>query len=193
MLTPSLAFDTVRLHQSAFCTRPPRSNSRACLPALFGATWGDALRGQMTYEDYISSDNWRRKRDERLLIDRRQCRTCTSCEDLEVHHRHYDNLFDEQMDDLITLCRECHHAITSVVRSRRYNSRQMVPSEIHAPQKRSFHCEYSATEDDMDGIGPVDLAQRSIVRPTFQVGQGIEKGYVEEIEDRRGLRSYGSH
>lgn len=57
--------------------------------------------------------------------DNHKCQTCLSVEDLEVHHKTYERLGDELPEDLITLCRECHHAITEVIRRRRYKNRQV--------------------------------------------------------------------
>lgn len=71
------------------------------------------------YIKYINSRTWRLKRREILKRDNYECRTCCSKEDLEVHHRHYRNLGNEELDDLITLCIQCHDAITSSIRFRR--------------------------------------------------------------------------
>jgi len=75
------------------------------------------------YQSYIASAEWKAKRESRLQFDGYECQTCESKDNLEVHHRHYRNLGKEEMDDLITLCNECHEAITSVIRRRRYASR----------------------------------------------------------------------
>ena len=75
------------------------------------------------YSQYISSLAWAKKRAERLEIDRNRCQTCHhdgSIYGLQVHHATYDRLFDEDVQrDLITLCTQCHDAITDVMRSRR--------------------------------------------------------------------------
>jgi len=59
------------------------------------------------------SETWRLKRSQRMIIDKRQCRTCTSTENLEVHHRHYNKPLGTESveDDLIVLCAKCHSAI----------------------------------------------------------------------------------
>lgn len=76
---------------------------------------------QKDYGKYINSPEWREKRKQRLKIDGKECRTCCSKTDLEVHHRHYNNFGNEDIkNDLITLCRDCHEAITSSIRFRRY-------------------------------------------------------------------------
>lgn len=79
------------------------------------------------YEDYIASSRWAEKRSERLGIDGSQCQTCLhdgSQWRLEVHHKTYERLGDEDVQkDLVTLCCQCHDAVTSVIRSRRYEGK----------------------------------------------------------------------
>lgn len=72
------------------------------------------------YTKYINSEAWREKRKDRLQIDGNKCRTCLSKERLEVHHVTYERFGNENLDDLITLCRDCHEAITNSIRNRRY-------------------------------------------------------------------------
>lgn len=76
----------------------------------------------MNYEEYIKTEQWNQKRNERMKMDNNTCQTCISKENLECHHKNYDNLFNENVEhDLITLCNPCHDAITSSMRERRYN------------------------------------------------------------------------
>jgi hypothetical protein len=77
------------------------------------------------YYDYIASDEWARKRKRVLERDNHECQTCLNGTDLEVHHKTYERLGHEHLSDLITLCRSCHEAITSVIRQRRYSKAQM--------------------------------------------------------------------
>ena len=77
----------------------------------------------MTYDDYMRSEAWRRKRMARLELDHHCCRLCDSIEDLEVHHRpgSYPCIPNESVErDLITLCRACHELITNRIRTKRY-------------------------------------------------------------------------
>jgi 5-methylcytosine-specific restriction endonuclease McrA len=96
------------------------------------------------YIEYMRSPAWKKKRQEALKRDNYKCRTCGAIEhglygtqDLEVHHRHYDNFTNESLETLTTLCKECHHAITSVHRGRKYGKRSAPkPMQIDEPQKR---------------------------------------------------------
>ena len=60
------------------------------------------------YADYIKSKVWKKKRNERLSFDGYRCRQCGSAQNLRVHHITYERLGHEEMDDLITLCKDCH-------------------------------------------------------------------------------------
>jgi len=65
------------------------------------------------YNAYMNSNEWRKKRQERLTLDGYQCQMCGSKDHLEVHHVSYERLGKETMDDLITLCFTCHNKIHS--------------------------------------------------------------------------------
>lgn len=60
------------------------------------------------YHEYLRSDAWKEKR--RLVIKR--CgNTCEDCHLIpveQVHHLHYRNVGNEELDDLVGLCAECH-------------------------------------------------------------------------------------
>jgi len=70
----------------------------------------------MNYHEYIKSSEWRQIRQRRLQFDLFKCRTCENEKRLEVHHVHYRNLGHENIEDLITLCKNCHYAITKSMR-----------------------------------------------------------------------------
>ena len=57
---------------------------------------------------YMRSLQWKEKRLKRLEIDNYSCVVCGAQHRLELHHLTYDNLFDEELDDLRTLCRDHH-------------------------------------------------------------------------------------
>lgn len=81
------------------------------------------------YEAYIASDKWRRKRQAALERDKYQCQTCLSTERLEVHHKTYESFTEEPLEHLITLCKDCHYAITTSIRERRYQKRAVFTSD----------------------------------------------------------------
>lgn len=62
----------------------------------------------VVYHQHLNSPEWREKRAQRLALDEHRCFRCRGTDGLEVHHRVYDRLGNERMDDLETLCRRCH-------------------------------------------------------------------------------------
>lgn len=57
---------------------------------------------------HIRSEKWKAIR-ERLFKKRgRKCEQCGSPDQIEVHHKHYNNLGRERLRDLEILCRPCH-------------------------------------------------------------------------------------
>ena len=78
----------------------------------------------MDYQAYITSSRWRNsqaRQAERQAAGFR-CRICyrpDSEVELQVHHRTYERLGREEPSDLLCVCTECHHEVTSFRRRRR--------------------------------------------------------------------------
>ena len=68
-------------------------------------------RDNPAYYGYISSEVWREKRMQRLRLDGFQCQKCGTGKNLRVHHITYENFGHEPMEDLITLCDNCHSKV----------------------------------------------------------------------------------
>ena len=60
------------------------------------------------YHVYLSSEEWRNKRQKVLDRDKFLCQNCKTAEASDVHHKHYNNVFNEDLEDLTSLCRACH-------------------------------------------------------------------------------------
>ena len=63
------------------------------------------------YEDYLNSDHWQSLRSQVLDRDGYHCTRCENTNInsvLHVHHKSYDRLGHESLDDLIVLCETCH-------------------------------------------------------------------------------------
>jgi predicted HNH restriction endonuclease len=83
----------------------------------------------MTYQSYINGSRWRNNpaRLAELEASGFRCRTCNASgpgERLEVHHRTYERLGQEQVGDLTALCANCHSTVTDMLRRRRYARRR---------------------------------------------------------------------
>lgn len=63
------------------------------------------------YNMYLLSYAWRNKRGQRRAIDGDRCQgfMCFRVDHLQVHHKTYERIGDEDVEnDLITLCDRCH-------------------------------------------------------------------------------------
>lgn len=67
----------------------------------------------MNEEDYLAiSPIWKKLRENRLKKDHFQCVECGNAFNLQVHHIRYPDIWGtETIDDLVTLCDECHKKI----------------------------------------------------------------------------------
>ena len=74
------------------------------LPA-FKSRSGDHLKA---YWDYMGSPQWFELRTQVLVQSRRICAHCTAPNATQVHHKTYDRLGCERLDDLEALCLPCH-------------------------------------------------------------------------------------
>jgi len=63
-----------------------------------------------SYNQYIQSPKWERKRQQRLDLAGDRCELCNRSSNLHVHHRTYERFGEERISDLIVLCRTCHDA-----------------------------------------------------------------------------------
>ena len=65
----------------------------------------------ISYQKYLESDEWRDRRNKRIDLDEHKCQICGARHNLEVHHLTYARIFNEDIDDLITLCDKCHRTV----------------------------------------------------------------------------------
>lgn len=141
----------------------------------------------MTYEEYIASSVWKAKRELALERDGFRCRLCNSGDDLEVHHRSYgDELGSETIDDLTTLCVECHDIVTATIRRRRYNRVQLsaTPSlRVSAGQIEVRTNEVSKPEISVARRRTPGHAQRPVGGPIEPIHQGNEENNRQEKKD----------
>ncbi|UMQ41623.1 MULTISPECIES: hypothetical protein [unclassified Chryseobacterium] len=66
-------------------------------------------RGQ--YHKYLESPEWKAKRE---LVFKRDGYICTQCKckpAFHAHHLTYENIFNEKLEDLISVCADCHSKI----------------------------------------------------------------------------------
>lgn len=65
----------------------------------------------MTYDKYLKTTEWKKKKADRLAFDNWQCGICHASlgEHYETHHINYSHLGNEDIEhDIISICHECH-------------------------------------------------------------------------------------
>ena len=60
------------------------------------------------YSEYMKSDKWKAIRLKVLKRDNNLCQACLDAPAQDVHHKTYENIGDELMYELISVCRDCH-------------------------------------------------------------------------------------
>ena len=67
-----------------------------------------------TYVEHLMSDKWKQTKLTRLLIDDFKCQQCNkpiTAETSHCHHITYQNIGDEGMKDVVSVCQQCHNDI----------------------------------------------------------------------------------
>jgi 5-methylcytosine-specific restriction endonuclease McrA len=80
---------------------------------------------KVAYLRYLRSDAWLKKRHLVLERDGYRCQLWHRHVATEVHHRTYEHLGHEPLEDLLSLCRTGHAAITVVLRRERHRARRL--------------------------------------------------------------------
>ena len=60
------------------------------------------------YHIYLISEKWKELREKVKERDNFLCQECKTNKAEEVHHLTYENVFNEKMSDLISVCSDCH-------------------------------------------------------------------------------------
>lgn len=64
----------------------------------------------ITYRDYLRSEAWQEKRQQKFDQVGRRCERCSSTTGIQVHHATYERLGHESLSDIEVLCDNCHAA-----------------------------------------------------------------------------------
>lgn len=66
------------------------------------------IKPKEEYKEYLNSDHWKQIRLKALDRAGNRCQLCSSTNNLNVHHNTYKNRGNEDLKDLVVLCRDCH-------------------------------------------------------------------------------------
>lgn len=145
-------------------------------------------------EAYWRSAEWKRKRKQRLEIDKHRCRICGATERLTVHHlpQSYALIPNESVDDdLITLCSRCHDEVATNLTRRdgyqRHAGRVYQLVQLVETIDRRQDNGLARKNVSVEIVGPNAHAQRPDREPVEQVRKSYEASILEARKDRRGL------
>ncbi len=62
-----------------------------------------------SYKLYLKSEAWKLKRLQKLNSVGHSCQLCNSTDKLQIHHRTYERVYNEDLNDLTVLCSKCHY------------------------------------------------------------------------------------
>jgi|TARA_R110000803_G_scaffold171655_1_gene234545 5-methylcytosine-specific restriction endonuclease McrA len=60
------------------------------------------------YKKYLLSDEWAQLKIDLFKYRGKECEKCGETKYLQVHHLSYKNIFHEEPEDLMILCKSCH-------------------------------------------------------------------------------------
>lgn len=96
---------------AAFEERKVNATSEGQMIYEFLSSLNFQLTSYYKYQKYLMSQAWRDKRKLVLERDDNLCQSCKIKPAEEVHHLTYNNLFNEPLEDLQSLCKSCHKAV----------------------------------------------------------------------------------
>ena len=76
--------------------------------------YGVSNKRKKEYHAYLKSDQWKMMRLGLLLMRGNKCEVCGELDSLQVHHKHYRNIFKEKLEDLMVVCSSCHQEIHGI-------------------------------------------------------------------------------
>lgn len=81
------------------------------LQVLIDRTADQEGDGYVAYEEYLETEEWKKRRGLVLVRDQGRCQACFQAPATEVHHLTYDRIFKEPLFDLVAVCRPCHEQL----------------------------------------------------------------------------------
>ena len=86
-------------------------------------TCKDTKEYAKTYEDYLATRHWRTLRVEVAKLKNYHCELCDKKIEVgyHIHHKTYKHLGNENFDDLMFLCENCHKELHIALRAKKNN------------------------------------------------------------------------
>lgn len=138
----------------------------------------ERLAKMTPYERYLQSEEWEVLRQKVFDRDRRRCRRCGERKSLHCHHLHYENLYDEPLEDLVTMCKDCHKEV--------HKFPELHPDWIQygakAQRKHDPEPPLPKKKPVTFGFGSADVGDRTTGFGFGRKGNGILESLLDEEE-----------
>ena len=103
---------------------------------------------QIAHREYLKSATWQDIRTEVLKRDNNICVNCKN-PGYDVHHKHYKNWGNEQLKDLITLCRTCHeqwHSTQNATKKSKTIGNRAIFNYLNNSQKQKIFDKFNLSD-----------------------------------------------
>lgn len=139
--------------------------------------------GEITYEDYLESPHWKATKSERLKLSNYCCDVCGDDEiQLQVHHKHYETLGHEDMDDLATLCPYCHkdvHVEITKLRGKEFKQRiHCIAAEYFVPNLMKRQVTKITAKAKKNNIKGTPVIQRTVKTTTKRRKKNVQRKFT---------------
>jgi len=148
---------------------PFNSDVDSTLSNFLNLAWWDK------YQIYLSSKRWEVKRQKILERDKYLCQSCLELGATEVHHLSYDRVGCELSQDLVSLCSDCHNAITTMSRAKRVeigdsDEMKLIRSKI------IYGCLYDYLDNDTfnEAVNIVNSSNKPLAKLLYSALLGIK-------------------
>jgi hypothetical protein len=85
------------------------------------------------YHNYLKSPEWKAFRKLAFEHYGRKCSECDRTKTLQIHHKTYDNIFNEKLEDVVVLC-EYHHKKVHGIKTEKPKQKKLnktkIPKEV---------------------------------------------------------------
>jgi hypothetical protein len=83
------------------------------------------------YQEYLLSKEWKEFRKKAFEHYGRRCSKCQTTKNLQIHHLHYDNIFNEKLEDVKVLCKK-HHEETHGINVPKQKKDKLTPQQVQS-------------------------------------------------------------
>ena len=141
----------------------------------------------MEYDDYLNTPWWKNIRRKRIDYDDMKCHDCGTSKSLTVHHLTYDTLGCESLEDLVTLCRDCHkrrHDTDDAAKLKREALKAIVDKPWNVQQRAYRHiytlgfCGFVLAEAEKRKMNPRKWEDLKILQTEFCEQMGINEEHI---------------